>query len=262
MLACNPLQTIVNNAISETQTANPPTIAPTATETHAATPSFTETPPATSFPTQTITPFPSETPGPIETQTGKVLYADDFSDLNSGWPRNKTDQFSNSYADGRYVVAAGYQGTNGALAFGIASQNFRDGVLLVETQFVSGDGSTAAAVLWRIQDSLNYYTALLSDDGYFSIVKLENGHWAPLVDWTKRSVIHTDHQANIVEVSFIGPTSTLYINNEFITTVADSSFSGGDIGIGALSSSSSTSEASFDNLVVYDSKTWIPPSGP
>jgi hypothetical protein len=74
-----------------------------------------------------------------------------------------------------------------------------------------------------------------------------------------RHYVHKGQQINKITIAFGGGTSAIYINNRYETSIQDSSFTTGKIGLGAFSGETSAVEVSFDNLVIYSFDSWTPP---
>jgi len=211
----------------------------------------------TPTPTSTIasTPIPTLTPGP--TPVPVVLYSDDFSNDQSGWIQTNNAGVKFQYSGGQYVISR----PKGILSMSWAAyQNFSDAVLTVDAALVSSDSSqTGQVVLWRYVDENNYYWLQLTGDGQLLIGKEYKGESQILYGWAPSYAIHTGQQINKIAIAFGGGTSAIYINNQYVTSIQDSSFTSGEIGLGAFSGETSAVEVSFDNLVIYKIDSWTPP---
>ena len=239
LAACAPSAQAIQAAIAQTQAAWTPT--PTST--------------LTSTPTQTSTPIPTLTPKP--TPVPVVLYSDDFSNDQSGWIQTNNAGVKFQYSGGQYVISR----PKGILeSWAYANQNFSDAVLTVDALLVSGDSSqTGPVVFWRYVDKNNFYSLQLTGDGQLMIAKEYKGEWQKLFAWAPSYAIHKGQQINKITIAFGGGTSAIYINNRYVTSIQDSSFTTGNIGLGAFSGETSAVEVSFDNLVIYSFDSWTPP---
>ena len=201
----------------------------------------------------TSTPFP--------TQNATILYSDDFSSIDSGWSRQKKDGYLLSYSDGRYLVIAAAR-PKGSITIGQPGKVFDNAVIAVDVQIPRINNDNANAVIaWRIQDPKNYYALLLSSDGYVSVRVLEEGQWKnTLYDWTKPE--NTSPQADTyhVDIAYNKSKSTIFINGTLLTSITDTQYEKGDIGLGSLAGADKTAEAIFDNITVYDVTSWQPPT--
>jgi hypothetical protein len=180
--------------------------------------------------------------------TGQVLFSDDFSDEVGVW-----DTFSNG--DGSVFYENGWlhvlDYTGGPATFTPAHQYFTDFILEVETKLVEGTDNNWHTVECRYQEGQNYYDFDISADGYYEIVRFINGNVTVLVEPTHSSYINQGVDAvNLIHIECIGSNLSLSVNGHVLRTVIDTTFSGGDIGLGADSLEASSTEIAFDNITV------------
>jgi hypothetical protein len=244
LAACASSPQAIQTAIAQTQSVW--TLTPTTT----VTPTSTQTP----LPTSTATPRP--TPG--------VLYYDDFSNSQSGWANSTLGSGAHyAFLDGQYVISISELMTyvsGGYYYWSIANRGFSDAVLTVDTSIVKGNGEEGGpVVIWRYVNEDNYYMLRLNGKGYLAIVKIIKDESEILYRYTFSDVINQGQQINKIAISFIGDISKIYVNDKFMTSIQDSAFTTGDIGLGAASNETSALEISFDNLVVYAVDSWTPP---
>ena len=215
-------------------------------------------PTETSIPTSTPQPTPTLTPRP--TPVPVVLYSDDFSNNQSGWIQTNNAGEKYQYSGGQYVISRP-KGIMYTTAF-TAYQNFSDAVLTVDALIVSSDSNQSGlVVVWRYVDKNNCYWLQLTRDGQLYIGKYYKGEGQTLYAWAPSDAIHKGQQINKIAIAFGGGTSAIYINNRYVTSIQDSSFTTGKIGLGAFSGPGETSavKVSFDNLVIYTIDSWTPP---
>jgi serine/threonine-protein kinase len=90
-------------------------------------------------------------------------------------------------------------------------------------------------IVFRYQDSDNYNVFAIDGVGRFSIWTRENGIWDELRDaeqnWTPNEAIRTMGQQNRLALEIVNSRLTGYVNNRRVTTVRDSTFADGQIGI-------------------------------
>jgi hypothetical protein len=186
-----------------------------------------------------------------------VFYSDDYSNPLSGWQESSHAGEKVQYSGGQYVIS---RPKGNWLDWSCANRNFADAVLTVDAIFVSGDaGQTGTTVLWRYVDKNNFYLLEITGDGQFTIDKLVKGEWQIINDWTLSPAINKGQQINKIAIAFGGGTSTIYINNKDVMSIQDSTFTSGDVCLGAFASETSAVEVSFDNLVIYTIDSWTPP---
>jgi hypothetical protein len=197
---------------------------------------------------------------PQPTQSVRIIFSDNFSSATSGWTRTNQGGHILSYSEGYYLTIAPVD-ERGSLVIGLSPMKFTDAVLSVDFQVVSGDpNNTKALIAWRVQDWKNYYALLLSDNGFLTVSRLEEGELMPVYDWTKATGLNTDHRVNHVDIVFGQETSTIYLNKTLITSIKDAKYKTGEVGLGVLSSAESSVEVRYDNVVIYDPNEWVSPN--
>ena len=90
------------------------------------------------------------------------------------------------------------------------------------------------------------------EDTYYSIWKYDWGNWTALQDWTASGHISTGTNWNRLKVIRNGASISVYANNQLLTTVSDSDFTGlRRIGLVAYSPDDSGLDARFDDFALY-----------
>jgi uncharacterized repeat protein (TIGR01451 family) len=183
-------------------------------------------------------------------QSCPAYYTDNFSDPTSGWPVDDDSNRRYVYTDGQYQIwvknpAAGWWATPGAKA-----TDFTASVSARRTSGVSG----AYGIRFGIKDdngSGSFYEFIV-EDTYFSIFKYGEWAWTALQDWTVSSHIHTGTDWNRLKVIRSGASIAVYANDQLLTTVSDSDFTGlRRIGLVAYSPDNSGLDARFDDFSLY-----------
>ena len=135
--------------------------------------------------------------------------------------------------------------------YSLAYQYFADFILEVETKLIDGTDDNWHQVEVRERDEFNYYNFGISADGYYEIFKVVNGEKIVLVAPTYSTYINQGWGAvNLIHIECIGSSLSLSVNGHTLTSVTDTTFSAGDIGLAASSLAGSFTEVAFDNLVV------------
>ena len=178
----------------------------------------------------------------------KVLFSDDFSDEVGVWDIWSDEDGSVFYKTG-WLHVVDY--TDAFTTATWAHQHFTDFILEVETKLVGGTDNNWHIVLCRYQADNNYYSFDISADGYYCIEKSINGNVTVLVAPTQSSYINQGVNAvNLIHIECIGSNLSLSVNGHVLRTVTDTTFSGGDIALGAASFEASSTEIAFDNITV------------
>jgi hypothetical protein len=187
----------------------------------------------------------------------KVLFSDDFSNENSGWPTINESAGSANYKDGGYELTipspdSGYW----------ASPELEDqtNVTIEVDAAVTGSARDSDfGVLCRGLDADNHYLLLISADGYAMIGKFKNGEFVTLSseDWVPSSAVKQGSQLNHIRADCVDNTFALYANGELIATATDDDFSTGMVGVTIGSYQDPNGAVMFDNFVVTENTTPI-----
>jgi len=179
----------------------------------------------------------------------QVLLQDDFSNPDSGWEVGDYVNGSVGYVDGQYFVQASEPGK---VMWGVAYQDFPGVVVEVETTQISApsNDNNAYGVKCHLQPDDDGYSLQISGDGAYAIHRIVGGSFEPLVDWSPSSVIRQGNATNQLRVVCDRGLLALFANGELLAEVEDSSFSGGDIALEAVTFEDEPTEIRFDNLIV------------
>lgn len=202
--------------------------------------------------TPTQRPQPSPTTRPVGTlpQPGEMLFEDDFGDPASGWEVEQFDDGSVGYRDGRYFVISARQAT---AVWGQANRNLGDIIIEVDAIQVGApaNDNNGYGVMCRLQPNGDGYLLRISGDGFYSIHRVVNGEFQPLVDWARSPVINQGNNSNHISVICDGRLLALVVNGELLATAEDGAFATGDIALTATTFEAEATEVQFDNLVVF-----------
>lgn len=211
------------------------------------TPTFTVTPSAT--PTPTYTPTPEWTLTPTPTATQEYLFADDFSDPNSGWAQVEAGNRTTDYYNGAYrilvnVTNADYESTPG--------YQFTDVLIDVDATKIGGPDDNDFGVICRYTDSRNFYFFLISSDGFYGIAKATNGSRNLIgLDFMPASTaIHQGEATNHIRAECVGNQLRLIVNDVLLYEVQDNDHTTGDVGLIAGTFDIPGTDILFDDFFV------------
>ncbi len=190
-------------------------------------------------PAATVTPAPS---GP------QLFLEDDFEDSGSGWLEAADAESSQGYRGGRFFFELR---AADLIVWDNPGSNLQDFVLEVEARQVSGDAENSYGVLVRYVDDGNFYRFDLTGDGYYAVTKLENQEWNTLQDWQASQHIKPQGELNRIKVVCQGLKMAFYANDQPLTTVEDSAFERGDVGLFASTFADPDVTVEFDNLAIW-----------
>jgi len=183
-----------------------------------------------------------------------TLFHDDFSDPNSGWESYKNDNGSAAYESGGYgmhVVTANW------MIWNTLPDIFQNDIRVeVDATKIDGPDEDSLGVICRYQDNENYYYFAIANDGYAAIYKYLQGKFTVISseDGKGQQVdgIYSGSITNHIRADCVGSTLTLYVNGAQVATATDDSFTGGQVGLLAGSTSDTGGvDILFDNFFVY-----------
>ena len=165
---------------------------------------------------------------------GDVLLTEDFAN-DEAWETLVAGNIDLQVTDGVYRVQTG----PGGYIWGLNSQEHSDVVIEVEVTQLSAYEDNSYGVICRA-DPLNTgdgYYFLISGDGLYAIGRGEgdedDGKVNKLVNWAPHSAINTGQAENAIRAVCIGDYLALYVNDQFVAEVEDSSYSSGYAGLAA-----------------------------
>ena len=189
------------------------------------------------------------TPAQSEGAAGQVLLYDDFSNPGSGWNRVSAAGGGTDYDDGAYRILVLEPNTD---IWARPNLNFMDVQIEVDALKVGGARNNRFGVICRVMDNDNFYTFLISSDGYYGIGKVKNQQYTLLgMDALQPSgAIEQGTALNHVRADCIGERLSLYINGQLIAEAIDLDFPAGDVGLIAGTYDTPGTDILFDNFTV------------
>ncbi len=150
-----------------------------------------------------------------------------------------------AFTGGAYQVDALQQGSN---HYCTSSPNFSDSAYQVQMTIVKGD---AGGIGFRTDTTKgNGYLFVISQDGKYGLYLFTNSSSILLRGGSSNAINTGLNQPNVVAVVANGSTIDLYVNNQKIDGVSDSTYSQGQIGISTIDLNSPT-EVVFSNAKVW-----------
>jgi hypothetical protein len=183
--------------------------------------------------------------------SGSVIYQDDFSDFNSGWPSDDFTEGSTGYYNGQYHIVVNE--TNYAVWAASSTGVYGDVIVEADGVKLGGPDENEFGLLCRFVDNGNFYAATIASDGYYFIWRrINNGDWEMVGMETGEfsEAIHTGTQSNRIRLECIGSSLTLYANGTLLRQVQDSSLTSGDVGLYAGTFEEAGTDVLFDNFVI------------
>jgi len=218
----------------------------------------TPTPTLTPFPTltPTLTPVPTPTPtaGPTATPrpslgAGMLLIEEDFTAPGDVWEISKEEDIEYKLDGGKYSIEVDKENW---IAWNTMEEDLGDFIIQFETTLVEGDKFNSSGFFFRYQDKDNFYSVELNGNEKYTIGKEVDGEWSDIVDWTASAAISTQGEVNVVRLVVYGNTFTLYVNDQFVDEVTDTTFLSGDVALQVTAYDTPPARATFDNLRIWN----------
>jgi hypothetical protein len=183
--------------------------------------------------------------------SGGVLFQDDFSNSSSGWDRIRDSDMITDYENGGYriqvLVDKKYVWANPK------NLSFTDVHIEVDATQLGGPDDNDFGLICRYKDEKNFYTFIISSDGYYGIIKVKDGTQSLIGQNSLQTSdkINLGKALNHIRADCAGSTLTLYINGTQLTSQQDNDFASGNVGLLASAYSSSPgTDILFDNFSV------------
>jgi hypothetical protein len=192
---------------------------------------------------------PTPASPPLEVPESYVV-ADDFSPPNVAWGRFDTEQSAVYALAGELYLED--RGTRAAVSAPLTTYAYADVTVDVRARHVQGEVDNWMGVMCRQQDDDNYYLFAISADGYYLIVKVEEGFSVPLVEPTLSEAIQTGKETNEIRVRCRGTELALWVNDEQIVKRFDDTFTkAGTVALFADAvTGGATTTVAFDNFIL------------
>lgn len=192
--------------------------------------------------------------GAAPPQVDEILFADDFSDPESGlYQDDEAQEWGQGYYDAKreqYVYALAPD--PGAIYDYYADVELPDSFVYEAVISFEGSADNLYGLIFQVVDEESFYLFRVSGDGYFIVDKASADGLEALVDWSIGDSISTEEGGeNLLTVVGADGVYSLYVNGQQVGSFADDSYSGGTVGIVADNFDPETGTTFyFDNLLV------------
>ncbi len=180
-------------------------------------------------------------------EPSKIVYQDDFSNSKSGWEEKIWEAGEVAYREGTYQINVKKENW---MVWSNQEQDMPDLGITVDAQVLKATGEGDYGIVCRYQDQDNFYALEISEDGYFSIWKRENGEMVTITDWTASNLIAANRPIRIM-AACIGNRLMLGVDGELLADTTDDSFTDGKFGMLVGTYAKGNLTIGFDNFTVY-----------
>lgn len=184
----------------------------------------------------------------VEASKFDVAFEDDFSDKSGGWREVSQANHQTWYKNGEYHALV----KKPKMMLPWPRQDiYTDCILEVAAGQVSGPDKNVYGLVFRHQDGDNYYALLVSSEGRYGLLKLVAGQWTFLEgDYIASPYIKKGNGANHLQVIAQGSQITVFINDQQVTSIRDTTFAEGQVGLAFGSFEEPNVHVRFDNFRV------------
>ena len=115
---------------------------------------------------------------------------------------------------------------------------------------VSKPSSAAVALLFRYQDTQNFYILSVDGRGRYRVARYVDDAFSILSDWKTSPAINAAGSSNRLKIEMIGDSLTFYCNGQRLANLRDSAFRRGELAFGTETFDEGQGVVRFTNLLV------------
>ena len=179
-----------------------------------------------------------------------ILFQDDFSNTGSGWDQIQEEGAGmTDYESDYYRIQVLTANTD---VWANPGLSFTDTRIEVDATKAGGPDDNDFGVICRYESASNFYFFMISSDGYAGIGKVQDGAQVLIGSEVLETsdAINMGAATNHITADCVGSTLTLTVNGKQVTSVTDTSFTSGDVGLLAGTYSEVGTDIHFDNFIV------------
>lgn len=185
----------------------------------------------------------------IEGQKREQGFQDDFSDKSRGWGEYSTENVEKKYEEGEYHILLKKKNWS---TWSSIQGFYSDFILEVDARQVSGSVGRYG-LIFRKEAGYKYYCFIVDSNGDYTINKSfseKGGKWETIKAWTESKHIKKGKEINHLKVIAHGSHIMVFVNDEYLATVTDSSFIKGGVGMIVETYDEPNVHVHFDNFKV------------
>jgi hypothetical protein len=188
------------------------------------------------------------TPPPLPTPT--MLFFDDFSDPNSGWPEYSDEQYVDEYLNGAYHMVENEINTTSWAYPDEFSVN--DVMVEVDATKNAGPDENDMGLICRYHNGDQFYAGMITSDGYYGITKMTPDSFDVIdgeyLDYS--DLINQGSATNHIQFNCVGDVLTLYVNGYQLDQKIDTEYSFGTVGLIIGTYETPGTDILYDNFTV------------
>jgi hypothetical protein len=186
---------------------------------------------------------------PVPSVTGtSVFFSDDFAVDRGDWTFFDTTEGAAYLQQNELFVEDRGQGIG--IYTQLLERRWEDIRVNVRVRQIEGTQDNWMGLTCRQQDEENYYLFAVSADGYYLLLKVENGVATPLLGPLTAEAITPGRAANNLEVRCEDDTLALSVNDRQLAAVSDDTFAEGYLSLFADGVAGQRTTVAFDTLII------------
>jgi hypothetical protein len=180
---------------------------------------------------------------------GTVLLKDDFSGEDVGWQLTEGEQGIVYYEEDSFRILINKPHTQ---IWSNPGYSFTDVQVEADTLKIAGGDNNLFGLICRYRANEQFYAFMVSSDGYYGILKYQQGELKLLDEeaMLPTDLINPGASANHLRFDCAADSLVAYINGIQVAQVQDSSFTSGDVGLIAGAVEAEGVEIAFDDFSV------------
>jgi len=186
--------------------------------------------------------------------TFNTLFSDNFDSSTCRWQEFSDESGESGCTNNLYSFKVNIPGFT-YVVLPETPEIYTDFVLQVKVKQVEGPELSLYGLVYRYQDEMNYYLFAIRSDGYYSVIKINDGVSAYLLDWLKSDFIKTGlHSTNNIGVAAKGTQILFLINSTAVDSISNEPLSEGYVGlsVGTFPNQLNATVVHFDEVQVFD----------
>jgi hypothetical protein len=186
-----------------------------------------------------------------QSTTSGILFSDDFSNAGNKWDQYSDSTYTTEYYNEAYRIIVNTVRTD--VWANPGKESFMDTRIEVDATKNGGPDDNDFGVMCRFTGAGSFYYAIISSDGYYSIMKMtnENGKFIGRNSMLESERILKAAATNHIRFDCVGPTLTLYVNGFQLDQQTDIEYTTGNVGLISGALGTAGTDILFDNFYVY-----------
>ena len=188
-----------------------------------------------------LAPDPTAEPG--------AIYYDDFSNPESGWHAQSSDDHSVLYDWGGLRFRINRSDFD---MWSYPPQEYSNAIIWVEAAKLEGTNDNAFGLLCRIQENGDYYAFLISSDGYAGIARRQSGTYRMLSGDSMSYSEAVSSTSGLYRLRAVcdGNDLSFFVNDQLVAAATGDGLVSGRVGVLAGTYSQAGVDIFFDNFIV------------